>query len=338
MTIVRVRNEYEFLDKTFSEIVDLVKQNISFIIRARSYHNADYIVKTLFENYIVRSKYLGRKLNDYYLLNFGANISNYEEMDTELIKYFSYLVGIEFINFQSILRYLEDQDKYIVLYANIDAKQEIARYLLSYSFILKNRIIFIFSSDHDIDLIEKKVYVEFSNAFLNFYIKKKLFEMNAKDVDIEEVINQCQGDLGKVYKSIYISITQKNNLNDKVSLSHPYSTYLDLSTENKNLNNSDTVNKNKSENKDYSRLEKITKETTKDILTPREKAILETLKEKRFITRSELANIVWGETLGPKASNDAIDQVISRLRRKLVKLGFPKNYIYSKKGQGVGIN
>ena len=86
--------------------------------------------------------------------------------------------------------------------------------------------------------------------------------------------------------------------------------------------------------------EKKINETEKALLnlTPREESIFTALKEKMFISRLELAEIAWGKVKGSKASNDAIDQVISRLRKKFVQAGYPRDYIFAKKGEGVGLN
>jgi len=336
MTIVRVREAYEFLDKIFKEAGDLIKQNTSFVVNTKSFFNAGYFIKTLFENYTVRSKYLGKKINDYYFINFDTNISDFEEIDSDLLKTFSYLVGIEFINIQSVLSYLEEQDKFIVLYAYIESNQKLARFLLSYSFILKNRIIFIFASVLETDLIEKKVDIVFSDAFMNFYIERKLVEMNVGDIDINKVMRRCEGDLGMVYQSINAVVLEKYNLEEKefVDKSHPKALAEEITNENIKILTIDASKK-----KELNNYDKLTsRESSQPSLTSREESIFNILKEKKFITRVELAKIVWGDSLGQNASNDAIDQVISRLRRKFVKSGFPKDYIYSKKGEGVGIN
>lgn len=74
------------------------------------------------------------------------------------------------------------------------------------------------------------------------------------------------------------------------------------------------------------------------ILTPREKEIYKELKRKKFISRLHLAEIAVGRQAAPSMKADAIDQIISRLRRKFVQAGFAKNYIAVRKGQGVVIN
>lgn len=73
-------------------------------------------------------------------------------------------------------------------------------------------------------------------------------------------------------------------------------------------------------------------------LTEREQMIYDALLQKKFLSRDEFAEIVWGEDAKSKANPDAIDQIISRLRRKFVKAGYDKKYITSKKGEGILIN
>ncbi len=73
-------------------------------------------------------------------------------------------------------------------------------------------------------------------------------------------------------------------------------------------------------------------------LTAREQSILDALRERTSISRQEVAIIAWGEEKGAQATDDAIDQVLSRLRKKLVNAGYPKTYITSVKGEGVFLN
>ncbi len=73
-------------------------------------------------------------------------------------------------------------------------------------------------------------------------------------------------------------------------------------------------------------------------LTARERKIFNELQKEQFLSRSKLARLAWGKDYARKATPDAIDQIISRMRRKFVKEGISNDIITTKKGEGIELN
>jgi len=73
-----------------------------------------------------------------------------------------------------------------------------------------------------------------------------------------------------------------------------------------------------------------------DVLSEREKNILLLLCSQKsfFADRDMVGKIVWHENFTEKFSDWALDQIFSRLRRKLVKIGVPKDTLKTLKGKG----
>jgi hypothetical protein len=71
-------------------------------------------------------------------------------------------------------------------------------------------------------------------------------------------------------------------------------------------------------------------------LSHQEHAVLQRLVEQagQVVGRDAIAKAIWGETWEDAYSDWAIDQLISRLRKKCVELDLPKTTIQSVKGKG----
>jgi len=73
-----------------------------------------------------------------------------------------------------------------------------------------------------------------------------------------------------------------------------------------------------------------------EILTPREKKVILTLSSQKSYSadRELLGKSIWDNEYSSKYSDWAIDQIFSRLRRKLIKIGMPGDIIKTLKGRG----
>lgn len=58
-------------------------------------------------------------------------------------------------------------------------------------------------------------------------------------------------------------------------------------------------------------------------LTKSERKIVDYMKERDVVSKFEISDLIWGEKSNDKYSEWAIDQRISRLRRKLEDIGSP---------------
>src|SRR3990167_8944825 len=73
-----------------------------------------------------------------------------------------------------------------------------------------------------------------------------------------------------------------------------------------------------------------------EILTPREKKVILTLSSQKsfYADRELLGKAIWDNEYSSKYSDWAIDQIFSRLRKKLTKIGMPEDIIKTIKGKG----
>ncbi|MFC1646778.1 helix-turn-helix domain-containing protein [Patescibacteria group bacterium] len=72
------------------------------------------------------------------------------------------------------------------------------------------------------------------------------------------------------------------------------------------------------------------------MFSKQERAILELMvkKQEEVLTRDEIAYAIWKDAWREKYSDWAIDQIISRIRKKVTKLNLPKSIIKAVKGKG----
>jgi hypothetical protein len=343
MTIVSIQNPLNFLDSSFREISESIRKNQSFEIISASSYNISYFVKAFFESFYIRSRFLRYKVSDYYFINLTDQELDLKEIDDYVLAQMYLTTGIEFVSLSSLLNYIEDQDKMLVLFTINNGRSEFTRFLLSYSYLFKNRVIYIVGTDQSTGMFEQKHNLEFSEAFLRYYVENILREMRIDNLNTDGIVKKSEGDLNNIYKVIldelraisesnYKDFIEKPVITDHAeiiveeSLSYP----IEIKEEPKYV---DLVDKPILQEDPSVQVSKLKITSTEPSLTQREKAVYSKLASKKFLTRQEFANIVWGK--GYKATNDAIDQVISRLRRKFTKSGYPKDYIYSKKGEGI---
>jgi len=346
MAVVRVEDQFKFLESQFLEVSKFLKENSSFEIVSSSNYNIEFFVNSFFNDFSVRSKFLGKKINNYYFIDLSNLDADIGDIDFLVLKKLSDLIGIEFVNLASVLSFLDEQDRSVVIFANSEPNT-FSRFLLSYSFILKNHVIYIFSSNQRTELTEKKIDLVFSEAFLNFIVERKIFEMDLQGVDSLKIVNLLNGNLKNLYPAIIGILKTPTEVSFEETpiekIIEPIHTERDnFIEENIEVVGIPNLEQYVEPLRQEPYVQKIESAplppsfSNMPKLTSREDNVINTLHAKKFISRSEFASLVWGPE-GAAASNDAIDQVISRLRRKFVKAGFPKNYIYSKKGEGIGI-
>lgn len=77
-----------------------------------------------------------------------------------------------------------------------------------------------------------------------------------------------------------------------------------------------------------------------DIFTRQEHELLTKFlgEPNKLISRDEIGSVLWGKNSDEKYSDWAIDQVVSKLRKKLIKLGLGENSIFTVRGRGYRIN
>lgn len=75
-----------------------------------------------------------------------------------------------------------------------------------------------------------------------------------------------------------------------------------------------------------------------DELSPSEKEVLKQLIARERLSREEVARAYWGEKKAGDYSEYALDKLMSKLRKKLVRLGVSGDYLLTLKGFGYRIN
>lgn len=74
-----------------------------------------------------------------------------------------------------------------------------------------------------------------------------------------------------------------------------------------------------------------------DLLTPAELHLLVLLLRYRSsaVSKEQIAQVIWGNNWTEKYSDWALDKLLSRLRKTIVRFGLPETIIETKKGRGV---
>lgn len=324
---------YNFLDNNLYEIASHVKNSHSFEVNAVSFENADYLITGLFDLYFLRTKYFGISKDDYIFVNLNHEKLNLENLDIIFLRKLSEVTGFEFVSINSTKNYLDNQNKYIVLYYAFDLPQEVLRFLYSYNYLLSNRVIHIVYSQADTKIFEKKVKIILSDEFLENYVKNQFKIFNINTDLIPSTLDKIQGNISTLFRilpDILLSSKDKKAVDYSIGTSnsiHQYESTL------RNHEDSSTAIGEMSDQSDSM----LNVKMNLDFLTRREQDLYAILTQKKFISRDELVEIVWGKSKIGKISNNAIDQLISRMRKKFVNAGYSKNYIYSVKGKGLGI-
>ncbi len=346
------------LQSEYEELSHLLNSFKSFEMRSVSNDNIKYFINNFFESYSLRKKYLKNNCDKYIFIHLQKDNFDFKDIDKFLLAEVSNSIGIEFTNLTSLANYLETQDQYLTMLFSTNNEYSL-RFLLSYSYLLRNKFIIILGSVSNANYFDKSLQLNFSDAFINFYIGNILEKIGTNITELKIDINEVKGDIYYISQILHEILTQK-------TYNEVPSEIVSLEPINLDLNDTKEIQRNNLEIPEQirERTEIIAPESAKkdirhynskdeiqnDIsgipdannitnslnLTARENAIYETLVKESFISRPQLAEIVWGDE-GKNAKDDAIDQVISRLRRKFVKAGYSKDYIFSKKGEGVGI-
>jgi len=74
-----------------------------------------------------------------------------------------------------------------------------------------------------------------------------------------------------------------------------------------------------------------------ELLTPIEEKLVRELIEKKTLSRDEIAHALWGDFASSEYSEYAIDQALSRLRKKLEKIGIGGDRIKTVKKVGISL-
>jgi hypothetical protein len=359
MSSVSFHKLYQHAEYAFRVISLSIHENRSARISSNSPRTAALLLDHLLGDYPTRKRFLGRQKDSLCYINLTlTDESDMTQLDTLVISLFSEQLGHSFSNVHEVGKYISDHDLTgVVILHNIP--DSLMRAVLSYSFLFQNRLLFFDISqrnDHtyfpdQIDaMLPVSVVSDFVAENLEYYevggvldttqildavthdpasidrtIIQHLMMLN-KQLTIKPVRRESEDGEKTVYHSEKTHSVIRNVVREQMPLVHKSTgpatneskpkVAVQLPVSGSNLPQSS-----------------VSAELGKVDLSAREEAIFSVLQSKQFISRDEIASVVWGE--GAQVSDDAIDQVISRLRRKFVQAGYPKSYITSKKGEGV---
>lgn len=334
-----MQNIYSLIENQLYEISSLLKNKISFEINAKSLSNANIFIKELFFDYYLRNKFFGNVKDNFIFIDLNNENIDLENIDIILLRKVSEETGIDFLSLNSLKNYIETRDITLVLYYSFSLPQNVLRFLYSYNYLLSNRVLHILFSQFDSKVFERKVRIDLSRELLEVYVKNQLNFFNMSLDFTDEVINSIDADIKNLPEIIKSKIIESANtlLDQSESMVEEN---LDIIFEEKQIANIQTVENEKVENEDPIQLDNSNSKVDfeeKDFLTRRENDLYNELLQRKFMTRQEVVSIVWGKSKVNKISNDAIDQLISRMRKKFIKAGYDTDYIYVRKGEGVGV-
>lgn len=200
-------------------------------------------------------------------------------------------------------------------------------------FALQHNFRLIVVNEKDSKIFTDKIYVTYSQLFLNDLYKRlslifdkpyKITRLNKISDIYQNVFENNVDTSNTVISDNFESVKNPNEMHDKKE----YKTKKE--TKEKEIKSADDLT-----HKTTLTLEDV--ESMSDLLTLKEINVLRYLVKHGMITRGLLVKIVWQKDIN-NVSADAIDQFVSRLRKKLVGFNYSKNILKSRKGQGWKIN
>jgi hypothetical protein len=353
--------EKYFLNQLQDLADNLIKEKSTHIISKNL--KVAPIIQYITSNYNFRKRLFRNLLDQFIFINIENDVLLNDSAILTLLSIHTYKRAEDFYQ---IYQYLEDRNKTIVLYSdskNIQFQQN----LYSYKFFLAERLNFVFVSELETSCpgFEK---IEVLPLTLESIIRDEILKYDVP-LDLVQVFNKSQGDITKIHEAVMSVIINTNReLQREIEAfkSKTFEAKPQISVTISNGEIGDTISKEEilpipkpiietiesiqSEVSDQeipkpiiiSLEPKIIKKKkvkiiSKDALnlSEREKAIYKILLDKKFISRNKIVSIAWGKDHIGEIKDDAIDQLISRMRRKFVKAGYEKKYITSKKGEGV---
>ena len=212
------------------------------------------------------------------------------------------------------------ENKYLVC---LELDQIKIRFIMGFALQYNFRLIII--NERDSKIFPDKLYITYSSLFLNdiyrrlVLIFEKTYKVN-KLSKISDVYNYVFENLNNTVQNQKTDIVSTPQIDNQIN----------------------EENHKEKKSRETTSVEEISKKTTitfediesmSDKLTLKEVNVLRYLVKNRMITRELLAKIVWQKSIN-EVTADAIDQFMSRLRRKITNLGYSKDILKSRKGYG----
>lgn len=343
MNTVSRPNPFDLFKDSYLILAKNLKLRKSTLLLSKNPQDSQLFLHNLINDYNTRSTYLGSQKDNFIFIDFSIfTEQSLESLDRELVDAVSEKVGVKFSNLEAVRDFLIKNDK--VLLVSFETTGNVnPRYILSYKYVFGENIVFNCISDKRDLFFDEVIEVMFSEEFIKAYAAGLLKNLRI-DLKDEEVVKKIAAGINKAEEVITESVSQPQGAREHIK-EEPSQ---DIEKPNVPVKTA-TVEEDVRELVDIRPVEKpvIKKSQTFELsgslrsskepvnLTEREQQIYNVLKEKNFISRQKIAEIAWGKDSAKSASDDAIDQVISRLRKKFVNAGYDRRYISSRKGEGV---
>lgn len=308
-----------------SNIVDSLLKGKSLNIVAANKKISDLYVLSLFCLYDLRSLAFKNFNNSFVFINLSDPNLVESNVDEYINNKLSSIFNINFTSLVDINEYINVAGHKLVIYFSSNDLFFI-KTIFSYSFSFRNNVLFILHTTDKLNFIGQKFImdiIEFNNN-IEIFKNNSLVEF-AKYLGYTNDILCLIKVISELLELNFISNTDTNKLSTKVVM------------QNQNKITKSTNTHEKKLTKQYHNEKNAIDIFNLPFLTEREIMFLEKLNEKKFLSRNEIKDILWGVNSNT-ITDDALDQFISRLRQKLTKNKLKKGIIQTIKGKGIRMN
>lgn len=322
------------------ELASILRIGDSVQVYSTTPNDTHALISFLFQDHNTRRVYMECQNQDVLLsLPISENADGIA-LDTLLLTEASRVFGRQFDTLNELIAYTTSENIRLILLLSGE-NDSLLRYAFSYSFLFHGNVQYILLGNQITDYFTNSIDLSLPDSYVRETVLDRLNEYSLT-FSIEEVLEAAEHSLLKIDHAIISLLIKKREMTSVTSPQISLDEKKPLH-ENKVQNSAPEPERQSSPNKTSPRplseslptpavqRNPVRKPLSNVALTPREQLLFDALYEKHFISRNEIAQIVWGA----EASDDAIDQVISRLRRKFVQAGYSKTYITSKKGEGI---
>lgn len=285
---------------------------------------SDLYVLSLFCLYDLRNLAFKNLHNSFVFIN----LSDPNLVVTNVDEYFNNKLSNVFnINFTSLVdvnEYIKVAGHKLVIYFSSNDLFFI-KCIFSYSFSFRDNVLFILHTTEKLNFIGQKFILDILEFNNNIEIFKKSLVELAKYLGYTNDTLCFIKIINDLLKLNFISNTDTDKLSTKLVIQNQNKITKSKNTQEKKVT--------KQENDRKSVIDVF----NLPFLTEREVVFLEKLNEKKFLSRNEIKDILWGVNSNT-ITDDALDQFISRLRQKLTKNKLKKSIIQTIKGKGIRMN
>lgn len=327
---------HRYFFSEIKQISSLLTQNKSVLVR--NYiedFKPSLLLNYISNNYEIRKLLFRKHSDDFIFVSINNDdIVSLVNSDEEFLLYLSTVFLKTLNSFEELNNILEERENILVLYTD-NVELETQRKLFSYKYFLGDKLLLVFNSDPLSFNLESFSSIEISGDIIQLIIEERARELEI-EIDSSKVRSFLNSDLNKldeaIIKSLYVKQPQEIPV---VPIEEELQKFETVTQPEEIVE--EVIKENEAQEELLQEITEDKKPTHSDLptdLTSREILIVTKLRQKGFLSRTELAKIVWRKEWREKGNDNAIDKVISRIRSKFVKAGYNKSYISSKKKEG----